>query len=112
MRKKFLFFSICSVLLALIAAGTGLSLTAGPLFAVSPSGKGTVVRLPSNAYEVPEPFVYEVAPGDNLHWLAAKFYGNARQWDRIHNANRERLPEPNKLGIGQKLLIPANLPPP
>ena len=109
MRKKFRFFSICSVLFVLLVAGTGLGLTANPLFAVSPSDKGTVVRLPSNAYEVPETFIYAVVPGDNLHWLAAKFYGNARQWQRIYDANRERIPEPNILEIGGKLLIPANL---
>lgn len=76
--------------------------------AITESDKGTIVRLPDDAYLVPEPFVYEVKENDNLHWLAAKFYGDARQWVRIHQANREQLRHPSVLRIGQQLWIPPN----
>lgn len=79
-----------------------------PASAITESDKGTIVGLPYDAYRVPEPFLYEVKRNDNLHWLAAKFYGDARQWVRIYQANRERVRNPNLLGIGQQLLIPAN----
>ena len=80
-----------------------------PASALTESDKGTIVRLPKDAYRVPEPILYEVQANDNLHWLAAKFYGDARQWVRIYQANRERVRNPNLLRIGQQLRIPANL---
>jgi nucleoid-associated protein YgaU len=74
---------------------------------ISGKEKGGVVSLPEEAYKVEKPFTYEVAQGDNLHWLAAKFYGDARQWTRIYQANKGQIHNPNRLQIGQKLLIPA-----
>jgi nucleoid-associated protein YgaU len=79
-----------------------------PASAITEADKGTLVRLVEDAYFVPEPFLYEVKGDDNLHWLAAKFYGDPRQWVRIYDANRERVHNPNVLRIGQQLLIPAN----
>jgi nucleoid-associated protein YgaU len=79
-----------------------------PASAITESDKGTVVQLPDDAYRVPKPFLYEVQGNDNLHWLAARFYGDPRQWVRILQANEEKLRNPNVLSIGQQLLIPAN----
>ena len=45
---------------------------------------------------------------DNLNWLAAKFYGDPRQWDEIYQANQEMVRNPSLLRIGQQLLVPAN----
>ncbi len=78
-----------------------------PASALTRSDQGTILRLPDDAYRVPESFLYEVQPDDNLHWLAARFYGDPRQWVRIHQANREKVRNPNLLEIGQKLVIPA-----
>ena len=80
-----------------------------PASAITEADKGTIVGLPDDAFRVPEPFLYEVKGNDNLHWLAAKFYGDARQWVRIYQANRERVRNPNHLRIGQQILIPASL---
>jgi len=85
-----------------------LFLLSTPVSAITESDKGTLVRLPDDAYSVPEVFLYEVKGNDNLHWLAAKFYGDARQWVRIYQANGEKLRNPNILRIGQQLLIPAD----
>ena len=79
-----------------------------PASAITEADKGTLVRLSEDAYRIPEPFLYEVKGNDNLHWLAAKFYGDPRQWVRIYDANREKVRNPNVLRIGQQLLIPAN----
>jgi nucleoid-associated protein YgaU len=79
-----------------------------PASAITEADKGTLVRLFEDTYRVPEPFLYEVKGNDNLHWLAAKFYGDPRQWVRIYDANRENVRNPNVLRIGQQLLIPAN----
>jgi nucleoid-associated protein YgaU len=79
-----------------------------PVSAITEADKGTLVRLPDSAFRVPEPVLHEVKGNDNLHWLAAKFYGDPRQWVRIYEANREKVRNPNVLRIGQQLLIPAN----
>jgi len=85
-----------------------LFLLSTPVSAITESDKGTLVKLPDDAYSVPEAFLYEVKGNDNLHWLAAKFYGDPRQWFRIYEANGEKLKNPNILRIGQGLLIPSN----
>ncbi len=53
----------------------------------------------------PEQF-YEVAPGDNLSKIAKKFYGNANEYQRIFEANRDQLSDPDKIKVGQRLKIP------
>ena len=50
---------------------------------------------------------FTVRPGDSLSSIANKVYGNKHEYQRIINANRDRLPNPNKLLVGQKLRIPA-----
>ena len=85
-----------------------LFLLSTPGSAITEADKGTLVRLSDDAYSVPEAFLYEVKGNDNLHWLAAKFYGDARQWVRIYEANGENVRNPNILRIGQQLLIPSN----
>ena len=79
-----------------------------PASALTKSDKGMILRLPDDAYRLPESFLYEVQPNDNLHWLAAKFYGDPRQWVRIHQANLDKVRNPSLLEIGQKLVIPAH----
>jgi hypothetical protein len=51
--------------------------------------------------------LHEVAPGDNLHLIAGYYYGDARQWERIWRANRKQVPDPNVIGRGTLLLVPA-----
>jgi nucleoid-associated protein YgaU len=84
-----------------------LLLLSAPASAITESDKGTVLNLQGDAFRVPEAFVYKVKGNDNLHWLAAKFYGDARQWVRIYQANQEKVRYPSLLIIGQQLLIPA-----
>ena len=54
---------------------------------------------------VPEQ-IYEVAPGDNLSKIAKKFYGDANQYRKIFEANKDTLSDPDKIKVGQKLRIP------
>jgi LysM repeat protein len=49
---------------------------------------------------------YTVQSGDTLGSIAKKFYGDGRKWPTIAAANKEILPDPNKLRIGLKLRIP------
>ena len=108
MRKGTL--SRLSMLLSWLCMATFISLLllSTPAWAITESDKGTVLNLPNDAFSVPEAFLYQVKGNDNLHWLAAKFYGDARQWVRIYQANQEKVRYPSILGIGQQLLIPAS----
>ncbi len=83
-------------------------LLANPASAITRADEGTTLKLPDDAFRVPKAFLYEVKADDNLHWLAAKFYGNPRQWVKIYDSNRQKLPDPNVLEIGQQLVIPPN----
>jgi nucleoid-associated protein YgaU len=49
---------------------------------------------------------YTVQPGDTLSKISAHFYGDASQYMRIFQANRDKLTDPNKIQPGQKLNIP------
>lgn len=50
---------------------------------------------------------YTVARGDTLAGIADRFYGNRSLWKPILDANRETLQSPEKLRVGQVLLIPS-----
>lgn len=49
---------------------------------------------------------YKVQPGDSLSKIAKQFYGNANDYNRIFEANRDKLNDPNKIFPGQELVIP------
>lgn len=50
---------------------------------------------------------YTVASGDNLSKIAKHAYGNANEWHRIFDANRDQLDNPDRIVPGQVLKIPA-----
>ena len=49
---------------------------------------------------------YKVQPGDTLSKIAKQFYGNANEYNKIFEANRNQLSDPNKINVGQELVIP------
>jgi len=51
---------------------------------------------------------YEVKSGDNLSKISKQFYGDANEYMRIFYANRETLNDPDKIQVGQKLVIPPD----
>jgi nucleoid-associated protein YgaU len=50
--------------------------------------------------------MHDVVSGDTLSALAKKYYGDAAKYDRIFEANRDQLNDPDKIRVGQKLKIP------
>ena len=50
--------------------------------------------------------LYEVVAGDSLSKIAKREYGNANEWKRIYEANKDILKDPDKIYPGQKLKIP------
>jgi len=51
---------------------------------------------------------YEIVSGDTLSGIAKKYYGKASLYTRIHEANKELIPDPNKIYPGQKIRIPLD----
>ena len=51
---------------------------------------------------------YEIVSGDTLGGIAKRFYGNASKYTRIHEANKELIPDPNRIYPGQKIKIPLD----
>ncbi len=50
--------------------------------------------------------IYVVVSGDSLSKIAKREYGNANEWKRIYEANKDVLKDPDKIYPGQKLNIP------
>jgi nucleoid-associated protein YgaU len=51
---------------------------------------------------------YEVKSGDNLSKISKQFYGDPNEYMRIFYANRDKLRDPDKIQIGQQLVIPPD----
>ena len=49
---------------------------------------------------------YTVKKGDTLSKISREFYGDANQYMKIFEANRDQLKDPDKIQIGQVLRIP------
>ncbi len=50
---------------------------------------------------------YTVQPGDTLSKISKDVYGNANEYNKIFEANRDVLKNPNEIRPGQTLKIPA-----
>jgi nucleoid-associated protein YgaU len=50
---------------------------------------------------------YTVEVGDTLSHLALKYYGDPRKWDKIYEANKQTMKNPNYIYVGQKIVIPS-----
>jgi nucleoid-associated protein YgaU len=50
---------------------------------------------------------YEVKSGDNLSKISKQFYGDPNEYMRIFYANRDKLKDPDKIQVGQRLTIPS-----
>ncbi len=49
---------------------------------------------------------YFVRPGDSLWKIAEKFYRGGHLWQKIYEANKKKIRDPNKIYPFQRLLIP------
>lgn len=52
---------------------------------------------------------YVVEPGDSLAYISMMIYGDAVHYTKIFEANSDKLSAPNKIRVGQRLLIPNNV---
>jgi NitT/TauT family transport system substrate-binding protein len=51
---------------------------------------------------------YTVKAGDTLSRLALEFYNSMNKWEKIYEANKDLVKNPNYIYIGQKLIIPPD----
>lgn len=49
---------------------------------------------------------HKIMANDSLYKLAKKYYNDESKWDKIYQANRNKMSNPHSLQIGQELLIP------
>ncbi len=50
--------------------------------------------------------VYKVVSGDSLSKIAKRFYGDSNAYQKIFEANRDQLSDPDKIKVGQELKLP------
>jgi ABC-type nitrate/sulfonate/bicarbonate transport system substrate-binding protein/LysM repeat protein len=51
---------------------------------------------------------YIIKQGDTLSKLAERFYNSMNKWEKIYEANRDSVKNPNYVFIGQKVIIPPD----
>jgi len=73
---------------------------------VDPSMASTAATAQAGSARSQGPQMYTVKPGDTLSKISKQFYGNASEYMRIFNANKDQLTDPNKINVGQELKIP------
>ena len=77
-----------------------------PDFSNVKSGSSSTAPKPA-APAPPGEQIYTVVAGDSLSKISKKLYGDANQWKRIFEANRDQIKNPDLIHPGQQLKIPA-----
>jgi nucleoid-associated protein YgaU len=49
---------------------------------------------------------YTIKSGESLSKIAKDFYRNAGEWQKIYQANKDKIKDPNMIYPGQKIIIP------
>ena len=73
---------------------------------VDPTYSDLTLNLTVDPSIAPKQQVYTVAAGDSLSKIAKQFYGNANEYMKIFEANRDKLNDQNTIKVGQQLVIP------
>jgi nucleoid-associated protein YgaU len=72
------------------------------------AGAGTMVpSSPIATKPMPVASLHVVEPGEDARGLATRYYGDARQWRRIVDANPDLIVDPDALKVGWRLVIPG-----
>lgn len=103
MKRKRIFLLTAAIVLCWMMAGLGHAQAPG----MGPVTSGVCCRegVPSVPADHPCELLHQVGPGENLHVLAAYYYGDARAWRRIYELNKKQIRNPNKIMVGQVLRI-------
>src|SRR5437773_9467646 len=68
--------------------------------------QASAARSKKNASKKGGSRTYVVQSGDTLASISRKFYKSSARWEKILDANKEDIPNPAKLKVGQTLIIP------
>ena len=86
-----------------------------PAPAKTPPAAEKAKPAPSVAKAIPAPDAtkggtqeYTIQPGDTLSRLAQKHYGDGLKWNKIYEANKQTVKNPNYIFVGQKIVIPGD----
>jgi nucleoid-associated protein YgaU len=79
-----------------------------PDFSNVQSGASSTAPPPAKPAPAAPPQIetYTVVAGDSLSKIAKRHYGNANDWKKIFEANRDILKDPDKIFPGQTLKLP------
>jgi nucleoid-associated protein YgaU len=81
--------------------------TVPPSVSASPTASPIAPKTVAAATAPPGAVEYVVKPGDTLRSIAQEQYGDAEQWPRIYDANRDAIgPDPDALKAGTTLQLP------
>ncbi len=70
-------------------------------------GSSSTAPAPARPLPTPAGKTYTVVAGDSLSKIAKREYGDANAWNRIYEANRDIVKDPDLIYPGQTLKIPA-----
>lgn len=104
-RHIFGWGSLWLVLLLVLLSQSGYTQTGGFITPLSMDTTGVQEALPPGAVYEGAHVRHVIAPRENLHVLAAYYYDDPRQWQRIYRENRNVIRNPNRLPVGQTLSI-------
>jgi len=121
MRRNALHLAACGLLVAVSGCGwfgqKPKAEVAGDQYATG-TGQYDPIAGSTTGYPPPQKDLYEpaapmggaryhtVQKKDTLYSLARQYYGDAKKWRDIYEANRAELGDPNRIKVGQRLAIP------
>jgi nucleoid-associated protein YgaU len=89
-------------------AASGEALEKAVLLAGNVQGVEKVMAVTVKTPDEPQIEYYEIVSGDTLSGIAKKFYGDAMQYPRLFEANREVIKDPDLIYPGQKIRVPLD----
>jgi nucleoid-associated protein YgaU len=72
----------------------------------APPPRSAAPPAPPVPAAAPAARTYTVKAGDNLSKIAKEVYGDASQWKKIHEANKDLVKNPDLIHPGQTLELP------
>ncbi|MDP2605461.1 MAG: ABC transporter substrate-binding protein [Deltaproteobacteria bacterium] len=72
----------------------------------SPAEKPALPKAASTVKPAAQEYI--IKQGDSLSKLAERFYNSMNKWEKIYEANRDSVKNPNYVFIGQKIVIPPD----
>jgi nucleoid-associated protein YgaU len=89
-------------------ASSSEALEKAVLLAGNVQGVEKVMAVTVRTPDEPRVEYYEIVSGDTLSGIAKKYYGDAMQYPRLFEANREVIKDPDLIYPGQKIRIPMD----